>query len=343
LKDVFILGAGFSKAICEHMPLLNDLYPATLAYRLAHGQHVDLGTEKDDDTGSPRVVEDLELFLSFLAQEQPWLTEAENFRNRAEFLEVSRAIAAIILDSQNLAVRDDMPHWLADLIRAWHRDQPVVITFNYDALVEKAASAIIIEKEQPFPYSLLYPVPITNILLRTAGTYGVEPVETFRLLKLHGSLNWYYSGSSSFYGEQIYDILLKGGWSPDHTDSEEELEERAIDKVPLIVPPTLNKSLYFNNETVRSQWILARRALADAARIFIIGYSLPQGDLIVNFMLALVESEATIIPVNPDVSLSERLAEVFPRERIDTTYLGLESAVQSFAETYDRDSRQEGG
>jgi len=60
-------------------------------------------------------------------------------------------------------------------------------------------------------------------------------------------------------------------------------------------------------------------------------------------MFALIESEATIIPVNPDASLSERLAEVFPRERIDTTYLGLESAVQSFAEAYDRDSRQEGG
>jgi hypothetical protein len=113
--------------------------------------------------------------------------------------------------------------------------------------------------------------------------------------------------------------------------------------VPLIVPPTLNKSLYFNNETVRSQWILARRALADAARIFIIGYSLPRGDLMVNFMLALIESGATVVPVNPDASLSERLAAVFPRERIDTTYLGLESAVQSFAEAYDRDPRQEGG
>ena len=343
MKDVFILGAGFSKAICEHMPLLRDLYPATLAYRLAHGQHVGLGTGRDKDADSPRVVEDLELLLSFLAQEQPWLTEAENFRNRAEFLEVSRAIAAIILDSQNSALRADMPQWLADLVRAWQRDRTAIITFNYDALVEKAASAILVGKGEPFLYSLLYPVPITNILLRTAGTLAAEPIETFQLLKLHGSLNWYYSGSSSFYGEQIYDILLNRGWSPDHTDSEEELEKRAIDKVPLIVPPTLNKSLYFNNETVRSQWILARRALADAARIFIIGYSLPQGDLIVNFMFALIESEATIIPVNPDASLSERLAEVFPRERIDTTYLGLESAVQSFAEAYDRDSRQEGG
>lgn len=99
------------------MPLLRDLYPATLAYRLAHGQHVGLGTGRDKDADSPRVVEDLELLLSFLAQEQPWLTEAENFRNRAEFLEVSRAIAAIILDSQNSALRADMPQWLADLVR----------------------------------------------------------------------------------------------------------------------------------------------------------------------------------------------------------------------------------
>jgi hypothetical protein len=230
MPDVFILGAGFSKAICEDMPLLNELYGATAAYRTAHGQYVDLGTGESEEAESPRFAEDLELLLSFLAQEQPWLTEAENFRNRAEFLEVSRAIAAIILDSQNFALRDEMPDWLADLVKAWHRDQAAVITFNYDALVEKAASAMFIEKEQRLPYSLLYPVPITNILLRRAGTLGAEPIETFRLLKLHGSLNWYYSGSSSFYGEQIYDILLKPGWSPDHTDSEEELEERAIDK-----------------------------------------------------------------------------------------------------------------
>ena len=67
--DVFILGAGFSKAISEQMPLLKEL-----------GQQLEVcGT--GGFIGSIQFGGNVELWLSYLAQRHPWLSEPETLRN----------------------------------------------------------------------------------------------------------------------------------------------------------------------------------------------------------------------------------------------------------------------
>jgi hypothetical protein len=137
-----------------------------------------------------------------------------------------------------------------------------VITLNYDTLLEWALSHVIIGGGGYLDIRSVLGIELQS----SAGQLGVSETPTALLLKLHGSTNWYYSGSESYYGEPIYDRRLPG-------------------KVSLILPPVASKNLYFNNELLRGQWALAARALAGAERIFCLGYSLPATDLTIRFLL----------------------------------------------------------
>src|SRR5687768_6938853 len=64
---------------------------------------------------------DFEQLLSHLAERQPWLDPAEVLRNRAAFLDVSRAVADVIGERQMAAVRLPEPPWIGDLTGYWHR------------------------------------------------------------------------------------------------------------------------------------------------------------------------------------------------------------------------------
>jgi hypothetical protein len=101
------------------------------------------------------------------------------------------------------------------------------------------------------------------------------------------------------------------GWNyPQHV---KPLYGRAPGKVPVIVPPTLSKSGFFNNPIIRQIWRGAYEAIRNTDRVFVIGYSLPEGDLLVRSLL----TEATrdgrdrqFVVVNPDAAIVKRLSSV---------------------------------
>jgi len=169
------------------------------------------------------------------------------------------------------------------LINLWHENQTAVITLNYDTLIERARYFVKDANGDGLPLSSIYPVPMPDIR-RTSGIFGSEKANTFKLFKLHGSVNWYYSGASSYFGETIYSAHVTG-W--DFADHQVELDSReaASDKVPLIVPPTTEKVSYFQHETIRQIWARAGESLLFPDRLFCIGYSLPETDLSLRFFL----------------------------------------------------------
>jgi hypothetical protein len=107
---------------------------------------------------------------------------------------------------------------------------------------------------------------------------------SFKLFKLHGSVNWFYSGATSYQGELLYDSPVTE-WGKPIGDIELQARRASSDKVPLIVPPTTEKVAYFQHETIRQIWLRASAALQSADRVFCIGYSLPTTDLGVRFFL----------------------------------------------------------
>lgn len=317
---VFLLGAGFSKAICNEMPLMKELGDAVGSALVREGRA--LPTSLSEFGG------DFEQLLSYLAERQPWLDPAEVHRNRAAFLDVSRTVAAVLRERQLVAVRQPEPAWLGDLIGYWDRMQSAVITFNYDVLVEAAAlHCTSIES-----WTSLYRAPLVPAAARTSAVFGGSPAESFALLKLHGSVTWFWSGVDSIPSDPIYDAGLRGGWSLDglasHYDS--NLHRLVADKVPMVVPPTATKSVFYDNATLRSQWQLAAKALENAEELVLIGYSLPASDTVVRSLLRTTFRGEAVIPVDLGGGVVAQAESLFG-DRVVDTYCNREDAVAAFA------------
>src|SRR5579872_3586400 len=118
-REVFILGAGFSKQISRHMPLLKELSEA-ISVRVP---------ELGKIGPVPFLRTDVEMAMTFLSQPQPWLSDAQRLRHRALFLEITRAIAAEIEEDRSATVRA-CPGWLLKFVHWLHFRKAVVIVLN---------------------------------------------------------------------------------------------------------------------------------------------------------------------------------------------------------------------
>jgi hypothetical protein len=211
-----------------------------------------------------------------------------------------------------------------------HSNQAVIITLNYDTLIEMAACELMLS-DGPYISDFLRPFGFPAQEGRVAGHIP----KTLHLLKLHGSLHWTYSGTEQFFGQSIEDRGLPRWWVAGSDLLPFSLEDG---RVPLIIPPTLNKSRYFDNEKIRSLWVKAALALVHARRVFCIGYSLPAGDLLMRFLLQSVGASDRRIPfwvVNCDSAALAHYREALPsryelkEEFIEEKNFGV---VQSFAD-----------
>lgn len=303
-SNVFLIGAGFSRAVSDEMPLLSELGTKVVSHL--------------DDRFAPTHVrlrpEDFELWLSYLAGDQPWLDEAERLQNRASFLAASRVLAAVVSEHEVRTRSTAIPEWLANLTARWHEDRSTLVTFNYDTLVEAAYTEVVALRLKPGAVqNYVEPAQIlksslTPIGSRAGGMFSPSHIDTFTLLKLHGSRTWMYSGRSSFFGETIYDAGRIRRWAPDDDDPRPWL---STDKVPLIVPPTAGKTGFFDNEMIQSEWRRAHQALASARHLYIVGYSFPPSDLLVRYLTQDSVSAATkVTVVNPDREVVDRVARM---------------------------------
>jgi hypothetical protein len=188
----FVLGAGFSRAISELMPLTDELGLAALA-KLRPGLPARLALDQ-----FPRGL-NFEAWLSQLAGDQPYLSVADNAENRVAFLRFSEAIAQILGERVNGVLANHYPEWLLELLSAAHHTRATLITFNYDTLIECLVATPTGILGNPNEYGEVW-----QGVSWTELTGGLPPwapgdarlassrVESVRLLKLHGLLNWYW-------------------------------------------------------------------------------------------------------------------------------------------------------
>ena len=280
--------------------------------------------------------------MTYLSQPQPWLREPEVDLHRSLAGRIRRCIADVIEERTALASASRAPEWLHRLVLAWHRREAVVITLNYDTLVEKVARDLSVsEKINVLHPSDIYPPYFANIVSRSGhAIWGGEDIATLRLLKLHGSVNWHYSGREDFHGETIfYSDVTAFGPADDETARKarsQRLRAMAADKETLIIPPVAEKTTYFNNETVRGLWNDAAAALQRAAALYIVGYSLPVSDLGMRFFLAgnVPDADSVVHVVNTDSNVLERYREFLHRSDLRTEYVEPGNPVAQFACDY---------
>ena len=138
---------------------------------------------------------DIERWITYLSQRQPWLNEEHHHRNVALAHDIRAYIRDSIVRRKSLAMESPPPEWLNSLIRRWHAQRSTAITLNYDTLIESAARELEVDNSPRILPGQMYPPYFADIASRPgAGLWGEESLETLSYYKLHGSTNWYYSG-----------------------------------------------------------------------------------------------------------------------------------------------------
>jgi hypothetical protein len=226
-----------------------------------------------------------------------------------------------------------------------------VITFNYDLLVEIAHAVF-----TNHALASMYSVPITFMDARHNMVFGREKTdEGLRLLKMHGSLNWRYSGPGGPAGDLVYEVGYEStGHSAVPIHRAEEWSARAVshsvddgspassDRVPMIVPPTTVKSPYYVNQTLQLVWRQAAHALRNAEELVLMGFGLPPTDLLVGSLLATnfqLKGSSIITPVDYAEGIVDRVRSVFKLEddddRLVTRFAGLaENAIPNWVKQF---------
>lgn len=133
-----------------------------------------------------------------------------------------------------------------------------IITFNYDTLVEKSLTNLSV----PFHYAI--PKEMSEAQ-HSFPTKLYEPGGV-PILKLHGSVNWGVCAGRDT-------VSLFG----DYTDLREGGEN------VLLIPPTWRKSFA---GVITKVWEAALKAIEEATRIVIIGFSIPPTDVHFKYLLA---------------------------------------------------------
>jgi hypothetical protein len=206
-----------------------------------------------------------ESWLSLLSEEQPQLSDADNRDNAALFARLRDAIAAHLIEAQREALLLPAPSWLYEFVSALHGKQAIVLTLNYDTLVETAVASHClwdpINRRHVMPSDLLRNLP----LLPNVGARVVGPLaDTFRLLKLHGSLDWWAVPNDPS-GATLNREPTQGAFEALHEMTDDERQQELPGRERFIIPPLSTKGTYYRNPLTRELWQQAYAALRNAA------------------------------------------------------------------------------
>ena len=178
-----------------------------------------------------------------------------------------------------------------------------VVSFNYDCIMDSALHSA---AGKSWNAESGYVVPITA----GAGEWhdhsgsGRLARTPIRLLKVHGSLNWKREQTGSI---QLRSDPYEAGRRPANE----------------IVPPVWNKRVSEDEQMARV-WKAARSSLRAGPILVVIGYSVPDTDLLSQVLLRVATSEGNrtlthLIIVNPDPDAGHKLMSVLQRALTRTT------------------------
>lgn len=177
-----------------------------------------------------------------------------------------------------------------------------------------------------FNYDLIIDIGLNSSLMKYNYSFEDMEFSEIPLLKLHGSLNWFTDKEKinvcPFPNETDIKNIIKENSSLDSDDfnsnrSEQEIVRKFLPigsqiikkgKLPLIIPPTLNKFKY--HEQLKNVWRKAASVLSEAEVIIIIGYSMPETDVFFKYLYSLgIDSPKylhKLIVINSDGSIQAK-------------------------------------
>ena len=169
---------------------------------------------------------------------------------------------------QSHAIHDQLAN---ALLRNDELGRTAFVSFNYDILIDNALAAICGAEW------VNYGVKFVNQGFRENGS-------AVSLFKLHGSLNWLFCPTCRDLQITIGEKgVMRLKWEPENAVCERCRTPRS----PIVIPPTFFKVL--SNLHLRQIWDTAERACLQARQFVFCGYSFPDADVHVRYLLKRVE------------------------------------------------------
>jgi hypothetical protein len=305
---VIFLGAGATKACGgpmtkEILPLMLATpgpQPSSILFADFLGQlfHVHQGSPPDQFPGLPLV---MSLLDTALDRRQAFHSEWDPQR----ISELRQAIELRIFDllEEKLFRAPTNNHWQLLQTIYPYAAEPCVVSTNYDLLIDTAMMSV---SEMRTPEGRLpdYRIPIRNAFYTGGGRFGT-------LLKLHGSLNWLHcrtcqsiqigaSESSKFL--KVLGRLVGPSLEQHYTPDGNPCPICGTRLRPLLIAPSHLKD--YRNPHLAQVWYEAERVLREADRAIFIGYSLPDDDIEVIYLVKrglahLTPDRITVVEYDP--------------------------------------------
>jgi hypothetical protein len=230
-------------------------------------------------------------------------SKAELEKKRGQLLQ---AIAAVLEESLTTSPDGGTGHQQRDcshhkqLVTSLTGDDAIV-SFNYDCLIDHT-----LQKHGDAKWNTRYGycLPLRKGKGSSLGGEGewnptvpCEKGKSIRVLKLHGSLNFYAKSATRF--------ILKSRPYTKNTNGQMHFE---------IIPPEWNKQ--FDKGVFKRIWMQAAREIRHATTIVVIGYSFPLTDLHTASLFRVAvnpEKLRNLVLVNPDREARRRTMRVLAR------------------------------
>lgn len=288
---VVFLGAGATKALGG--PLTSEILPEML-YGPNRGQpstllsdfveelfHIKRDTPREQFPGLPLL---MSLIDTALDRRQVFQAEWHPQKLSELRQDIETGLFELLETQLKRARTDD--HW--DLLSKIYLDpsEPRIVSTNYDLIIDTALMAFS-EKRSHTEEGLLpdYRIPFQTPFYKQSNHFGI-------LLKLHGSLNWLHcrtcqrmeiGASRSRQYVKVLGRLLDQPLENTYEDRSRTCESCGTVLRPLLIAPTHFKD--YRNPHLAQVWYEAERVLREADKVIFIGYSLPDDDVEVVYLL----------------------------------------------------------
>lgn len=293
-RPLYVLGAGFSKSISAAMPVTNELGEA-LRERLSGDVNFDL-----------RPGQTFEEWLTLQVTPLPFLEGFENSKRAAAAARVVAEIARVLDEKVAEASVNDSPLWLRQLLALWHAERAVILTFNYDTLLERAVNGNPPTTTSPEGYvryivgdHLVFPAPPAPQAQFIGDSGAGHTDESFEVLKLHGSLGWYWAAGDAS-GSTLIRVRDKHVFGSSVPLASEADFSGATNLDRYLIPPITSKDGYYGSYLANTLWRKARSLVASASAVTLVGYSLPPEDRVASQLIAQAPGDIAVSVVDRD-------------------------------------------
>lgn len=279
MKTVIFLGAGASGG--DGAPLQNEIFNKYFGRRGWGGDTLKIDekllkeyfyemfglADLNSDTTFPTFEEAIGILdLAIIRDETFKGFNIEQIRSLRQYF--VRLMILVIKEELESKTANHHRLLVKNLVEAGKINDTIFISTNYDIMIDNALEIL------P-DFSTNYGIDFIN----RANRHRLKPGRSVELYKLHGSLNWVYCPTCNTIKLTPFQ---KSATLPDRCANCDSIFST------LVVPPTYFKSL--TNAFLAMIWIKAEAALREAQHIIFCGYSFPDADMHIKYLLKRIQS-----------------------------------------------------